>query len=410
MKHTRGFASGRMAWFCAAVALCPGIGFAVETGSSKAHLSPELRASIDNLVILAGPTPAAGQSITGTYDEPTDGLAGGASRGSRMGRGVQTEIGNIPVNFPIPVLTLPGMILGGISGGLEEQVQEFRDAMTDELANAESRPLTNDALAMDVFWGVRSLSGLDAKVQARTVPIPGEADAVLFVHLKELTIDVQESDAILTTTATATLRRVSDGVDVHKSEVSYQDRDSLGNWTANDNALWRDYANFARHFIGREITAELFDRIRVQHALTPRATRSVKSVKKNDWQGVTKVCNPKLAWESTLAEGATYGSGGAPVDPASMTYDLEIYDTNRRVYAASNIAQTEHTPTVDLEGRKVYRWSVRPRYRVGNVVRSGDWMRFDDGGATARGSTGKQASRAPAYVYDFASLDVKCRK
>lgn len=363
------------------------------------QMSEQLRMSIENVVVLSSPDPAS-KDVTGSYKKDTDGLAGGISKGSQVGtRGVQTEIGNVPVNFPIPVLTLPGALFGGVKGAVSEQIQEFRDELTKELADAESQPLTNDALAMDVFWNVRKVEGVDSKVLAPTAAVPEETDALLYVNLESVTIDAAGKDAVLKISASGTLRRKSDGVMLFRTQVGYEDRDSLRNWTRDDNALWRHYANFARHYLGREIAAQIFDRIDVHHTLQPKKTKSVSLVKKDVWQGVTKSRTPELAWDLQLSDEA---------DVEKTSYDLEIYDLERPVYSARRIQAPSHAVTVDLEPCRTYRWSVRPSYEIGGNVRRGNWMRINSGRDTGQGSVGSSASTAPAYLMDFATLKVKC--
>jgi len=373
------------------------------------HLSEALRASLKKVVVLPGTSPP-GQEITGSYENETPGLAGGISKGSQIGKGVSKDVGGIGVSIPFPILTLPGAIIGGVSGLTKRQIQEFRDELTDDLAKSASQPLTNDSLASDVFWGFRKLPDLDTKVLTLTAPIPEDTDAVLYVSVSGVTIEVQGKEAIITTSAKATLRRVSDGKDLYDRYVSYQDRDTLSKWTANDKALWRDYANFARYYIGREIAAQVFEGVEVQNELRPLKTKTAARIKKNDWQGISKSATPTLAWELTFADADPYGPWKTPVDESNVSYELEIFDARRPVYFAKDIREPRHTVLEELEGCKTYRWSVRPSYRVGGKVRFGEWMRINSGSDTVDGSAGKMASEAPAYVYDFASLKVKCRR
>jgi hypothetical protein len=370
-------------------------------------MSEALRASVRKVVVLPGSSPAE-HSTTGTYKKETAGLYGGAESGSRVGQGVGTEVGPVSMRIPIPILTFPGALIGGIAGKTKREIQEFRDALTDDLANASSQPLTNDALASDVWWGLRRLPTLDSKVFAPTTPIPEDTDAVLYVEIAGISIDVQGNDATITTTANATLRRQSDGEHLYEGEVSYQDRDSLSNWTRNEKALWHVYLNFARHYIGREISAEVFDRVKLQHNLRPKKSDSIKQAKKNDWQGVTRTLRPTLAWELELLGGDPYGPWAYALDEAAIDYDVEIYDQHRLVYAAKQVPEPRHTLEENLEACKTYRWSVRPSYRVDGKRKFGEWMRFRSNDYPGQANVGRKASEAPAYTQDFASLNVKC--
>lgn len=373
------------------------------------HMPEAVRSSVRKVVVLASPSPA-GNSVTGSYEDETKGLLEGSISGSQIGKGIGTEVGGIPIGIPFPILTLPGAIIGGISGATKREIQEFRDELTDELAKAASQPLTNDALASDVFWGLRNVTGLDSKILALTTPIPDETEAILYVSFTDLTIDVQGKDAIVTTTANATLRRLSDGEHLYEEDITYQDRDTLSNWTANDNALWRDYANFARHYIGREISAQTFERVSPRHELRPMESETVDRVKKNDWQGISRTPTPTLAWQLTLFGDDAYGAWSKEIGESSIAYDVEIYDLHRLVYAAKQVPDPQHTVAEELDCGNTYRWSVRPVYQVGGDIKFGDWMRFASDNYTAKANVGRQLSVAPAYVQDFASLRIKCRR
>ena len=255
------------------------------------QMPEEARRSVRKIVVLPMESPAE-QAVTGDYRNETPGFGVGAAQGSEIGKGVQTEVGGIPVGIPFPILTLPGAIIGGVSGYTQREIQDFRDGLTRDLAEAASQPLSNDALASDVFWGLRKVPGVESRLMAPTAPIPNDTDAVLYISLRDVTIDVQGKEAIIITSADATLRRVSDGTDIYKTRVEYQDRDTLSNWNRDEHALWHDYVNFAKHFIGREISAELFHRMGLTHEVRPAKSSSIKKVKKNYWAGIRKSSTP----------------------------------------------------------------------------------------------------------------------
>jgi hypothetical protein len=372
------------------------------------HLSEEVRASVKKLIVLPGTSPID-ESTTGSYEKQTAGLYGGAEKGSRAGRGVGTEVGPVSMRIPIPILTIPGAIVGGIAGKTQQAIQDFRDRLTEDLEKAASQSLSNDALASDVFWGLRRLPKLDSRIFALTTPIPEDTDAVLYVGIDGISIDVQEKDAVISTTATATLRRLSDGVHLYEEEVSYEDRDTLANWTANGNALWHSYANYARHYLGREIAAKAFDRVNLKHELTPVESANVKRVKRNNWRGVSKSPTPTLAWELKLSGGDNYGEWTKEIDHSRVAYDVEIYDMQRLVYAAKDVPQASHTVEEELPCKPL-RWSVRPSYRVAEGRKFGEWMRLGPPGQSSRANVGRRASEAPAYIQDFAVLTLKCKR
>jgi hypothetical protein len=371
------------------------------------HMSQSLRSSFSKVVVLPSTSPAS-QGMSGSYATPTAGLLGGAMKGRQLGDGISKDIGGIRVGFPIRILTQPGMLLGGLLGMTKRQIQDFRDRLTVDLARATGKPLSNDKLASDVFWSLRRIPDLDSKVFDLDTPIPKDTDAILYVSLTEVTISIDGKEAVITTTANSTLRRISDGAHVFEKIVQYEDRDTLSNWTKNDSALWRDYANFARHYIGREIAAEVFDRVELQHQLSPEKNRSVKYIKKNPWQGISKTLMPTLAWQLTLTGGDSYGAWVNEIDIERIEYDVEVYDMHRRIYVAKNVQGSEHVVEAGLEACKSYRWSVRPSYKQGGQTRFGEWMRSSNGTPAERGNVGRKVSAAPAYLQDFASLKIKC--
>jgi hypothetical protein len=381
-----------------------------EPNAFYSHMSEDIRASIDKIVVIASPTPPR-RNISGDYEKDTLGVVGGANAGVDSVT-INKEIAGVPISLGHPIFSIPAAIIGGISGASKRRAQELQDALTDDLAKATDQPLTTDGLGSDVYFGLRSVPGLQTQLVAPTTPIAEDTDAILYVNFAGVAIDIDDDVAILSASADATVRRLSDGRDLYERKVMYQDRDTLENWIANDNALWHDYANFARHFLGREVAAEVFDRIQLKHELEPRESDNVDRVKRNDWQGVSKSTAPTLAWELTVLGGKPYGEWVDQIDESAVFYDVEVYDTHTLVYAETLVQGTEHTLLFDIEPCKTYRWSVRPSYRVDNSVKFGEWMRresdADDEKDTGRGSVGRQASVAPAYIQDFASLEIAC--
>lgn len=364
-------------------------------------MSDELRDSIGRVVIL----PVDGESseaVTGTYGRETLGIAGGIAKGADLGT-VGIEPGGIPIALPIPFLREIGAIAGGIFGASDRIRQELRDRMAEDLAQAIDQPLSNNALANDVYWGLRNVSGVEPRLFAPTTPIPADTDAILFVNLDEVILNVQEDEAIVATKGTAVLKRFSDGATLYRSEVTYEDRDKLKHWAKGDFVLWDEYREFARYYIGRELSAELYERVQVDHALAPLPSDDVKRDKEDPWLGRTRALGPTLAWESTL------GENRAAADGAQILWDIEIYDAHRPVYGAKQVAGTQFRVDVPLAACTTYRWSVRPTYHKDGKKKNGEWMRRPGTTDQNNGNVGRAISEAHAYIQDFATLDVHCK-
>lgn len=374
---------------------------AVSRAQPLPQMPDEVRDAVSRIVIL----PTAGQSnesITGTYDQETLGLAGGMAKGAGVGT-VPVEVGHVPINIPIPIVREIGMIVGGIAGVRQRSVQDMRDRMVDDLATAVNQPLTNLSLATDLYWGLRNVAKVEPKLFAETTPIPKDTDAILYVHLDQITLNVQEDEVIVATSAVARVQRYSDGTTLYRATTQYEDRDTLRNWARDDYALWHAYGEYARHYIARELTAILYERVAVSHKLVPARHPSIKPDKKDDWFGETRSLMPTLAWDFELL-------GSSPAtEGATIAWDLEIYDEQRPVYEAQQLQGTQHTPSVPLEPCKTYRWSVRPTFRKDGATRNGTWMRRDATGMHGNGNSGRAISVAHAYVQDFPVLEVNCK-
>ncbi len=369
---------------------------------SATHMPAELRNSISRLVIL--PTEGAGsESVTGTYGKKTPGLGGGMAKGAEIGQ-VPVEVGHVPIVIPIPILRELGMLVGGIRGSAQRIRQELRDRMVEDLSAAVGQPLSNNALANDVYWGLRNVSTVEPKLFAETTPIPTDTDAILYVYVNDITLNAQDDEAIISTKATARLQRYSDGTTLYHKEVTYEDRDKLRNWARDDFVLWDEYRVFARHYIGRELSAELFERVALDHSLEPADSPSIKPDKKKPWHGKTKTQSPTLAWSFELR-----GDDKAAANDATVLWDLEIYDARQPVYSAEQIAGTQHTVDVPLEACKTYHWTVRPTYKRSDGHINGEWMRRPAGTGKGNGNVGRAISEAHAYIQDFASFEVDCK-
>lgn len=380
-------------------------------------MTEELRAQLDSILVVAT-RDSGGEKLSGSYEKDTYGLMEGVAAGHEAGR-VTKEVGPVPVSMRIPGTAIPGMIIGGLFGSVQREVQELRDALTEELADAESTPLTDDGLALDVFSWLRRVPDLNAKIVAPTSPLPEAMDALLYVNFGGVAIDIQGADAVITTTAVASLRGLGNNRQLYRTIVHYQDRDSLRNWTEDNNRLWHTYVNYARHYLGREVAARVYNRIDLPQTLTPEATATTRSDRKKPLTFVSKSKQPELAWTLEVADaaGSPVIGGAGQLDESVTWYDVEIYDLNRLVVFEEGVPEPRYTVPMDLECGD-YRWSVRPSWRVGNTVRYGHWMRFppppekndeeEEQPAPPNGLSGRAASQAPAYTQDFPGLTIAC--
>ena len=93
------------------------------------------------------------------------------------------------------------------------------------------------------------------------------------------------------------------------------------------------------------------------------------------------------------------------------SFDLEIYDGNRVVYAAHDIDRREHVLAEPLPDCKTLGWTVRPIFTIDDRRRAGEWMRRASAGERAFGAQGVTFSgRHREYREGFAEIRTRCPK
>ncbi|MEJ2129733.1 MAG: hypothetical protein P8X81_12935 [Woeseiaceae bacterium] len=387
----------------------------MQTRHPHTHMDLSMRDTISKVVVVPH-TDKAEQILFGTYGAPTPSPTVVGIYKARLP--IEIAWANVisespfalPVEIIIPYLVLPFVLYGAVKQGIQNQIQEMRDALADHLTESAGRPVSNMVLAHDLYAEMRTVPGLDANVIAETTPLPEDTDAILLVKLTEIVIEVIEDEAEIETSASAILRRVSDGRTLYSRQYSYTDRDTLRNWTDNDVALWKDYLNFARHYVARQVTADFFEKIELRHDLHPVPTDSVKLVKDNSWQGRAATTSPQLAWKYVRLGQDTYAPSQVAFSEADTFYDLEVYDNHRLVYVARHIPESRHQVDQPLPECRELRWTVRPSFHVDRDVKYGEWMRFYSTVYLNEGYVGSEASQIPAFLRGFAVLRTPCEK
>ncbi len=374
-------------------------------------MAADIRTAVGHVAILPSEA-ATAEAITGTYDRAQPGLVGGADAGRRRA-GVSGQVGGVNVHVPVPILQIPSAIFGGLSGAAKEEIQEFRDALTEDIMNADSQPLVNSSLALDVHRYVSNLSPVEAQLLSSVDGIPETTGAALFVGFDDFKMDIDGDRATLILTASAALMRRSDNTVLYSRTIEYQDTDTLKNWTKDDLALWRDYVNFASHYLARELAGETFFRQLLPLTLTPRATKSAREHRKLANRYVSDSPAPELAWDAAPREAGDGEAPAATVATGELGWDIEIYDAHRIVYSGRSFAPS-HVLSYELDPCRTYRWSVRPSRGTGADAGYGDWMRLMSAESAEfkgrNGLVGREASVAPAYTQDFPELEIKCSR
>lgn len=378
------------------------------------HVRESVRDLIGTVIVMPHTTDAE-LGVFGTYDRKTISVADAAVSASMLPLYVAIDLvlstpnAAVPPELVIPLLVLPWTLAGATGAKIQQEIQEFRDDLTDELTRSASPPLANEVIAGDLYSRLRRVSGIDANVIAESTAVPVGTDVVLFVKFTSVVIDIRKNNANIEIGASATLRRISDGMTLYSEDYFYQDEDKLRNWTEDDVALWRTYLHFARHYFARKISADLFEEYELRHELRPVPTESVAPVKNDDWQAKSESASPILAWNLRLMGRDSYGPWTDEITEANTFFDLEIYDNQRLIYSAQQIADSHHQVTQPLGKCQDLHWTVRPSYHVGGKIRYGEWMRYYTSASLNEGYVGTKASETPAFLRGFALLKTACR-
>ena len=368
-----------------------------EYGRSGGHMPEHVRKSIGSVSVHAG-TQAPTLYVGGDYGATTPTAGDGAKEGAMAGVGVTGEMVAedpralilVPIVLPFAVVT--GSIVGATAAKVQEQIREFRDELTDEMLDESNPELPSTVLAQE-------LKDVLGAVDAIRVTDAGDADASLTITLTEVAIELDGDDADMSATAYAVLRD-RDGRVLYDRSFDYRDRDSLRNWSADDNALWRQFTNNARQYLARRTSERLFETITTRHVLRPTG---------NDWDRRAKSATPTLGWDFVLLGGDDYD--GTDIADNPIRYDLEVYDGSRLVYFAQDIPENQHTVTVELPRCTALSWSVRPVFEVEGRTRTGEWMR--------RASATERMMQTPGVTFtggqreywdSFAEIKTRCGK
>jgi hypothetical protein len=337
------------------------------------HMSEQHRAAIGRVALRA--SEARPSLVVGGDDYGKQGgeVSGGVAAGVQITGQMVAEDPRAIILAPI---VLPvAMIAGAITGGVVAEMREARKDLADELMKDNSRPLPSEVLVNELHSQLTKVAGIKSTIVPTQASLPDDADAILVAEVRRLTVTIEGGDAIMDIEAVAHLRRDPGGPILYSQSYSVEDRDSLRDWTRNDNALWDDYVESARRKIAQRISEDFFQQVQLRHVLRPVYNESYRGRPQGDYSSVSvQTLTPTLAWELILLGGDQYIENVDEVDEAKAKYSLEIYEANRLVYDAEAIPSTSHTVQEALQPCLSYRWSVRPTYEVSGNKRVGEWM------------------------------------
>lgn len=341
----------------------------VEYGATADHMPENIRRSVRTVEIVADNRKPE-LRVGGDYGQyvPTsgEGAAAGAAAGAKVTGAMIAEDPRTIILVPLifPVALIAGGIGGAAAAKIERDLAEFREGLADDIVADGDRPMPSDVLASVLVDRLESTDDVQSVMEG--------GDAILTASITRISVDTENEDATITAFASGTLTSTIDGSVLYSKSINYSERNSLRNWTANENALWVAYAVHARQFLAAEIIADMFETVHVRNVLRPLKTETFTG----GWSGRAKTSTPTFSWELFLLGGDPYEG---QIDEQNVAFDLRVFEGGRLAYEARRISGTSHELSEAMPPCKDLRWSVRPVYRIDGQARAGDWMQYRSG-------------------------------
>lgn len=327
-------------------------------------------ASVETVAVRADLTPLT-LTVAGDYGQETTTVAEGAKTGAKAGAaagaaGAGEAVAEDPrflVLYPIllPLTAIAGSITGSIAGAaaakIEQQVQEYRDGLTEDLQAATEAASINDQFASVVNRNLQRNPAIQSRLARMDGDLSADADAVIDLNVSDVIISTLGKNATLRTIVTISIT-AADGTVLARHRDEYAESDRLSNWANEHDARWSDYQEGAWQYFARRV-GRLFDKpITLRHVLRPVENNN-KAVL--DWELILLGQAEEHAWANAITE-------------SNATFDLEIYDGNRLAFSVDGLSESHYAITSELEPCRTYRWTVRPMYHFEGTLRAGEWI------------------------------------
>jgi hypothetical protein len=364
------------------------------------HMNEWLRSRIQTVTVVSDESRPT-LSVDGDYGEYVPTVGEGAKAGAVMGAQAAGEIiaedPRTLILMPVilPITMVGGSVAGASAAKIEQELQEFRNGLADELtAEDPDRPMPNERLADEFTVYLEQIDAIELVTEA--------PDAEIRIAISDIEVITDREDAVVKTYAYAVMTSDKDASVLHSSKFAYAERDSLRNWAADNAARWVPYAENARRYFAAEIAADLFETIHVRHVLRPTKTETFSG----GWSAGVRSAKPTLAWELFLLGGDAYADS---IDSDNITYDLRIFDEGRLAYEVRGIQGNTHRVTQPLENCLSLAWAVRPVYRVDGKTRAGAWMNYRSGfDKFWNNDASQEVPKTPGFWEHYARLRTRC--
>jgi hypothetical protein len=174
-------------------------------------VSEEIRASITTVAVRPSNT-RPGLYVEGDYGKTTPTVGEGATAGAGAGLAATGEMmGEDPralllVPIILPLALIIGTVGGAAAAKVKQEIQEFRDDLTEKLSEESNPPLGVDILGETLRARLAKSHDIASILIDAENAVPENVDAIVDIRVRDLTIMVTGNEAIMTTSAVAELR------------------------------------------------------------------------------------------------------------------------------------------------------------------------------------------------------------
>jgi hypothetical protein len=228
-------------------------------------------------------------------------------------------------------------------------------------------------LAEEIKKHLSELDGVSGEIlraPAADTPLSEiDADALLNIRILEVSAEVNE-ESRLGVSVEAELLRLPGGEPLYHEVYGSYDTRSIRNWTANNGEAWREHLRLAKIRISERIVQNLFALLELRHVLKPLVTQSYADFKR----AKLNTLSPELAWEFTLLGDDKHLASPPEIDEDDISWDLQILGEGKQIYRRTSLPGQHHKVEEPLGTCQQLSWSVRPRYRLPEGERVGEWM------------------------------------
>lgn len=338
------------------------------------HMSEDKRAGITRVAIAPGDTEiefiAGGSEYGKQGDEVSEGVAAGV--GAALSPDASGDGGALYILL-LPIILPVAATVGGVAGAVEAEQRENKKKAADALITSANGQVANVLLAREIQQQLSGVEGISGDIlpapAADTALSDIDADVLLNISITTVSAEVNE-EGRLGVSVEAELVRLPGGEPIYHEIYGSYDLRSMRDWTTDNGKAWREHLRLAKSRISERIVQNLFTLLELRHVLRPVPTDSYKDFKRAKLGTLT----PELGWDFVLLGDDAHLASPPDIHEDDISWDLQVLGNGQQVYQRSRLAEQRHRVEEPLGACQKLSWSVRPRYRLPEGERTGEWM------------------------------------